>query len=87
MYSLLFLLFLVIMLWHASYQEGMDPGSACDSMNLQNKTDLDTLTTKVNQAIELTDTIKTMESTLANNTKRIDTVINTQLTALVNGTR
>lgn len=90
MYSLLFLAFLVIMLWHISYKEGVDETatvSTCDSMNSQNKLDLDALAVKVNQATALTDTIKTMESTLANNTTRIDTIINTQLTALVSGTR
>ena len=88
MYSLLFLAFLIIMLWHISYQEGLDqPASTCDSVNSENKIDLDALNIKVNQAMALTDTIKTMETTLANNTNRIDTIINTQLTALISGTR
>lgn len=87
MYSLLFLVFLVIMLWHMTYREGLETPSTCDSINSQNKTDLDALTLKVNQAIALSDTIKTLETTLANNTTRIDTIINTQLTSLITGTR
>jgi hypothetical protein len=120
MYSLLFLLFLVLMLWHISYREGAEGGgsvggssepvgvpsvpvgvssvpvgvssvpgsgspqmSTCDSINAQNKANLDDLTTKLNEAIALSDTIKTMDATLANNTKRIDEIINTQLTALI----
>lgn len=89
MYSLLFLLLLVLMLWHISYREGVDESvgttqvSTCDSINAQNKADLGGLTTKLDNAIALSDTIKTMEATLANNTKRIDEIINTQLSALI----
>jgi hypothetical protein len=83
------------MLWHISYREGAEgagavggpsgstQASTCDSVNAQNKADLEGLNTKLNNAIALSDTIKTMEGTLANNTKRIDEIINTQLSALI----
>jgi hypothetical protein len=74
------------MLWHISYREGVDEtagSSTCESINAQNKADLDGLNTKLVNAVALSDTIKTMETTLANNTKRIDEIINTQLSALI----
>jgi hypothetical protein len=75
------------MLWHISYREGVDETagspSTCESINAQNKADLEGLTTKLYNAVALSDTIKTMETTLANNTKRIDEIINTQLSALI----
>lgn len=61
--------------------------STCDSMNAQNKADMDALTDKVNGALNLSTRINTMEQMLQQNTTRIDTIINTQLTALINGRR
>ena len=61
--------------------------SACDSVNAQNQVDLKNLTTKVDTALQLSETIKKLEATLQDNTTRIDTIINTQLTALVSGKR
>jgi hypothetical protein len=61
--------------------------SACESVNAQNQVDLQNLTTKVNTALQLSETVKKLEATLQDNTTRIDTIINTQLTALVSGKR
>lgn len=90
MYASLFLLFLIILLWTIRYREGMEEGvapSACESINAQNQVDLQNLTTKVDTALQLSETVKKLEATLQENTTRIDTIINTQLTALVSGKR
>lgn len=88
MYASLFLLFLIILLWTIIYREGMEGApSACESINAQNQVDLQNLSTKVDTALQLSETVKKLESTLQENTTRIDTIINTQLTALVSGKR
>jgi len=61
--------------------------STCDSINAQNKFDMDALNEKLNRALNLSTTIQKMEMTLQQNATKIDTIINTQLTALINGRR
>ena len=103
MYILLFILALLLYLWFLSYREGIDEGvtstppvdpvtpptsvSTCDSINAQNKVDMDALNEKLNRALNLSTTIQKMEMTLQQNATKIDTIINTQLTALINGRR
>jgi hypothetical protein len=71
------------------YREGLDGTSApsCDVANAQNEADLKALDSKITMALDLTETVKNMEATLQQNTTQIDTIINTQLTALINGKR
>ena len=96
MYSLLFAFVLGIYLWLFSRREGLTTTgttsttgsqSACDVANAQNEADLNALDTKITNALALSETIKKMEATLQHNTTQIDTIINTQLTSLINGKR
>jgi len=61
--------------------------SMCDVANAQNEADLNALDTKITAALALSETIKKMEATLQHNTTQIETIINTQLTSLINGKR
>jgi hypothetical protein len=98
MYSLLFALVLFIYVWVLVHREGLDTAttsttsttstaSGCDTVNAQNEADLFELDKKIASALELTEKVKKMEIALQQNTTQIDSIINTQLTALINGKR
>jgi len=95
MYSLLFALVLFIYVWVLVHREGLDTAttsttstaSGCDTVNAQNEADLFELDKKIASALELTDKVKKMEIALQQNTTQIDSIINTQLIALINGKR
>lgn len=92
MYSLLFALVLFLYVWVLVHREGLDTAttstaSGCDTVNAQNEADLFELDKKISSALELTEKVKKMEIALQQNTTQIDSIINTQLIALINGKR